>query len=173
MLILSVLLIVTIFIEFPKKPYNAVANRWFENFTVSPPKDFSEKELREVNIDFISPKEFDKKNNYEFFWISNSGDVLTLTNQNPRPVNAVINFLIETDPCGQNRKVTISTLSTPLEISLLPKKNVEVSFPVSIDQNESIFLTISSRDLLKCTLDGSDTRNFLAKIINPQATIIR
>ena len=75
-----VLLFFTIFNSMPKTPYESVVSKWFKYGKVVPPLDYSASYIREVDVDFIAPKESSK--NGDFYWIQSTGDLITLTNRN-------------------------------------------------------------------------------------------
>jgi hypothetical protein len=144
-----------------------VANRWFENYSISPPIDFQDKELREAKIDFLAPKEFDNKTNLDFYWITNTGDLLTITNPNFIGIDITLSFDLKTDPCNQRRNIIITSQKEPIFVGLNPNEQINVSIPLKIEANKSIFLTISPNDKLLCSLNNLDKRLFLVQVINP------
>ena len=167
LILLLILILFTLINSYPVNSYKTVANRWFENYSISPPLDIEDKKIREVKIDFIAPKEFDTKINSDFYWITNSGDLLTITNPNFVDLEITLNFDLKTDPCNQERSVVITTEREPIFVSLEPQQQLNIKIPLKIRANKSIFLTISPNDKLLCRLNSSDNRLFLAQIINP------
>lgn len=167
LLLLTLLILFSLINSFPVNSYKTVANRWFENYSISPPLDFEEKKIRDVKIDFLAPKEFDSKNNLDFYWITNSGDLLTITNPNFFDLEITLNFDLKTDPCNQQRSITITTKKEPIFMNINPNQQLNVKIPLKIEANKSIFMLVSPNDKLLCSLSNSDERLFLVQIINP------
>lgn len=168
---LIILIIFSFFSKFPNNSYETVANRWFKYLKVLPPKDYNAALTREIGIDFIAPKEIDKSSNENFYWIVNSGDLITITNPNFKVVNGNLSFTAKGDPCGNSRNVIVSTQNEPINLFLNKKESISIEIPVEIKPNSSVFFSIAKNDNLKCFVNNLDTRNFVFKIINPKFTL--
>lgn len=163
---LTLLTTFTIINIFPSKSYETVANRWFTYYKVTPPKDYKSFEFREPGFDLLSEREFDPKKNEYFYWITNSGDLITITNQNFYSINTTLKFSVGVDPCGNSRKIIVSTQTIPAEIRTEKSTKKEIKIPLNLNSNSSIFLSVSSGDSKVCQLNNGDDRTFLAKISN-------
>ena len=154
----------------PKTPYESVISKWFKYGKVVPPLDFTNSTVREIEIDFIAPKE--SSENGDFYWLQSSGDLITLTNRNFTKISGILSLNLETDPCRTPRQIIIGNQGGGVEYATKQNKPSLVKINFEIESNSSIFLSIVGLPNTICTIPGSDKRQFMAKVTNVKITNI-
>lgn len=169
LLVVLVFTIFAVFTSFSGKSYLPVQQKWFAYGKVVPPQDYKSNEYRDIDIDFIAPKEI--SNDKEFYWIQTTGDLITLTNNNFKDVSGTLSFDIDIDPCNIPRTILFGTQSESImtKTEVGESSNIEIKF--SIESNSSIFFGVSSLPERICNIDEKANRNFMAKISNVKIKI--
>ena len=169
---LFLLFIFTIINSFPLESYVPVQKKWFIYGKVLPPDDYVQKVLRDIDVDLLAPKETAKDG--DFYWLQTSGDLITLTNRNFRPVKGTLSFNLDVDPCGTKRDVFIGTQDGSLAVETSKSKQTKVNFEFKIDSNSSEFFSIVGSPIKPCKINEEMNRSFMTKlteikVINLQA----
>ena len=161
---LTVLLFVifTIFNSFPIDSYVPVHKKWFIYGAVTPPKDYNQNIIRDIDIDFLAPKENAEAS--DFYWLQTSGDLITLTNRNFRSIKGNLSFNLEVDPCGTERSILIGTQEGSIEAQTFKSKQTRVAFDFEINSNSSEFFSVIGKPGKPCKIKEEIDRDFLAKL---------
>jgi hypothetical protein len=169
---LLLFVIFTIANSFPLESYVPVHKKWSIYRKVLPPDDYDQKVLRDIDIDLLAPIETAKDG--DFYWLQTSGDLITLTNRNFRPVKGTLSFNLDIDPCGTKRDVFIGTQDGSLAVETAKSKQTKVNFEFKIDSNSSEFFSIVGSPIKPCKINEEMNRSFMTKlteikVINLQA----
>jgi hypothetical protein len=161
-LTLILFVIFTIANSFPLDSYVPVHKKWSIYGKVLPPDDYDQKVLREIDVDLLAPKETAKDG--DFYWLQTSGDLITLTNRNFRPVKGNLSFNLDTDPCGTKRDVFIGTQDGSIAVQTIKSQQTKVNFEFSLNSNSSEFFSIVGSPIKPCRINEDMNRSFMTKL---------
>jgi hypothetical protein len=159
---LLLFVIFTVVNSFPLDSYIPVHKKWFIYGKVLPPDDYDQKVLRDIDFDLLAPKETAKDG--DFYWLETSGDLITLTNRNFRPVKGTLSFVLDADPCGTKRDVFIGTQDGSIAVQTIKSKQTKVNFEFKINSNSSEFFSIIGSPIKPCKINEDMNRSFMTKL---------
>jgi hypothetical protein len=141
-----------------------IHQRWFEYGEPSFPVQDSNSKLA-VNYSLLSPRELDAKEN-PYYWITESGDVLAVTNLTgvKRDVEVTLNFL--PNPCKNGRQIVIGTESKSIQLSVPIEGKVSHTLSFVLDEGKTKFFSITPLPGKICNIGNSDFRNFITLLSN-------
>jgi hypothetical protein len=141
-----------------------INERWFRYGVASVPivDNYSEKPLA---FSLISPRELDKDDEI-FYWLTEKGDLLTISNLSNRQIRGTLKFELSQNPCKEERTILIGTEQKQEIFSVPSKGSSNYSFAFLIAGGSSAFFSITPLPGNNCVLDSEDNRNFVAKISN-------
>lgn len=160
-------LIIVIYLLILREPDGERVNiheRWFEYGVASFPVADTKSEFA-LAYSLLSPKEIDNDGT-PFYWITESGDVLAVTNLtgSKRNVEATLNF--QPNPCKLKRQIVIGTESKSIQV-LIPAEGIVVkTITFNIDEGKTKFFSITPLPGQICNIGESDTRNFVTLLSN-------
>ena len=109
------------------------------------------------------------KNGNQFLWVTSSGEVIEVFNQNDQPIQSQLKLTLKENPCKKEVKLYISTKGFKSIVQISPLKQ-EIEIPLELGPREKqiiIFSPIlSSTEEQVCRLENGDQRDFIAMISN-------
>ena len=109
------------------------------------------------------------KNGNLFLWVTSSGEVIEVTNQNNQPIQSELRLTLKENPCKKEVKIYISTKGFK-NITQISRLKQEIEIPLQLGPNENQIIIFSpildSANEQVCTLDNGDKRDFVAMLSN-------
>jgi hypothetical protein len=121
------------------------------------------KKLIDVNLSIQSEKE----NNKNYWWLSDSLNMLSIINKSPENLKLNLKMTLQNNPCGFIEYLVIKQDSTILiDSQQFQIGDNDIEIPLKIDKFKTINLLIESKKPLTCGVSNGDKRKFMAKLTN-------
>lgn len=146
-----------------------INERWFQYGASSVPVSDPTEEFP-LAFSLLAPAEFDEAGEV-FYWLTENGDLITISNLSNAPINASFNFELSSNPCKFDRTLVVGNQNASTIYEVSSNDESLHSFDFSVDPGVSEFFSISSLPGQLCKIDNGDSRNFVAKLSTPYITI--
>lgn len=114
-------------------------------------------------INLFSEKESDEVG--EFYWLTEEGNLLSITNQESNEVRGVLFFNFKINPCGLKQKIVVGDKYNKIILELSknnPKEEVTINFNLQPFSTSHHF--INSFEGESCQVNNGDNRNLVAQM---------
>lgn len=160
--IATVGLIYLLFTTFPDGDAVDINERWRIYGEPSYPVQVGSNE-NPLAFDLLSPAEKDESGN-TFNWITEGGDLLTVTNLSAGETSGVLKFTLSPNPCNFKRDILFGTDLGQKKFSVESKFPRTYTLKISLLPGESKFFPILALPDISCKVNNGDTRRFVGKI---------
>ena len=121
------------------------------------------KKLIDINLSIQGEKE----NNKNYWWLSDSLNMLSIINKSPESLKLNLKMTLQNNPCGFIEYLIIKQDSTILiDSQQFQIGDIDIEIPIKIDKFKTINLLIESKKPLTCEVSNGDKRKFMAKLTN-------
>lgn len=165
LLIISVSTVLAVYLILLSSPDGEQVNlheRWFEYGKASFPVSRSTDQPA-LNFSLLSPRELDE-NGEPFFWITESGDVIAISNFSNITQSAYLSFELANNPCKIKRELVISTGTSQIIYSIPKNGSLQSEFPIKIDGGKTEFFALTPLPGESCSISQNDNRKFVSLI---------